>query len=54
MLVIGSVVLLWFVLNYAIGAAIVMLFKGVVKMVWGAIWWVLSGVLGALRAVLGL
>lgn len=54
LLVIGSVVLLWFVLNYAIGAAIMMLLKGFVKMVWGALWWVLSGVLGALRAIVGL
>lgn len=54
LLVIGSVVLLWFVLNYAIGAAIVMVFKGVVKMIWGAVWWVVSGILGALRAVFGL
>lgn len=54
LLVIGSVVVLWFVLNYAIGAAIMILLKGSVKTIWGAVWWAVSGVLGALRAVFGL
>lgn len=54
LLLIGAVVVLWFVINYAIGAAIMMLVKGVGRMIWGSLCWLIGGLYGVLKAIVGL
>lgn len=54
LLLIGSVLVAWFVLNYAIGAAIMMVLKGIWKLVWGSLCWLVWGVYGVLKAIVGL
>lgn len=53
LLLIGAVLVAWFVLNYAIGAAIMMLLKGAWRLVWGSLCWLVYGVYGVLKAIVG-
>lgn len=54
LLLVGSVLVAWFVLNYAIGAAVMMALKGIWRLVWGSLCWLVWGVYGVLKAIVGL